>query len=50
MSVVMAFLLVVLERKNVVLAVAVALAIGLGSFYLFDTVLRVPLPRGPGGW
>lgn len=50
MSVVMAFLLVVLERKNVVVAVAVALTIGLGSFYLFDTVLRVPLPRGPGGW
>ena len=39
----------VLERKNSVLSLVVALGIALGSFYLFDTVLRVPLPRGPFG-
>jgi putative tricarboxylic transport membrane protein len=50
MSVVMAFLLVILERKNIALSLAVALGIALGSFYLFDTVLRVPLPRGPLGF
>jgi putative tricarboxylic transport membrane protein len=49
MSVVIAFLLIVLERKNVALALVVALTIALGSFYLFDTVLRVPLPRGLAG-
>ena len=50
MAVVMTFLLLVLERKNVVLSLGVALGIALGSFYLFDTVLRVPLPRGPVGF
>jgi putative tricarboxylic transport membrane protein len=50
MSLAMAFLLVVLERKRLVSSVAVALAVGLGSFYLFDTVLRVPLPRGALGF
>jgi len=49
MSLAMAFLLLVLERKPVVSSIAVALAVGVGSFYLFDTVLRVPLPRGPLG-
>jgi putative tricarboxylic transport membrane protein len=49
MSMAMAFLLLVLERKPLVSSIAVALAVGVGSFYLFDTVLRVPLPRGPLG-
>ena len=30
-------------------AVTFALALAAGSFYLFDTLLRVPLPRGPFG-
>ena len=49
-AVVMLFLLGVLERKGdrhspLVITVVVAW----GSFLLFDTVLRVPLPRGPFG-
>ena len=42
-------LLRLVERKSTGMAVAVALGLGLGSFYLFDTLLRVPLPRGPFG-
>jgi hypothetical protein len=41
------FFLFVLERRNPVAAVAVALALACGSFYLFSDLLRVPLPRGP---
>ncbi|MBI2205008.1 MAG: tripartite tricarboxylate transporter TctB family protein [Candidatus Rokubacteria bacterium] len=40
-------LLGVLERKHVVFALGFALALAFGTFYLFDTLLRVPLPRGP---
>jgi putative tricarboxylic transport membrane protein len=50
MSIAMAFLLRLVERKPTLVAAAVALAVGFGSFYLFDTVLRVPLPRGPLGF
>ena len=42
-------LLALLERKRVLFAAAFALALALGTFYLFDTLLRVPLPRGPFG-
>jgi putative tricarboxylic transport membrane protein len=48
-AVVVAFLLLVVERKGVVLSVALTLAMAWGSFFLFDTLLRVPLPRGPFG-
>ena len=41
------FFLAVLERRNPVAAVIVALALSFGSFYLFSDLLRVPLPRGP---
>jgi putative tricarboxylic transport membrane protein len=37
------------ERRGWALTAAVALGLALGSFYLFDTLLRVPLPRGPLG-
>jgi Tripartite tricarboxylate transporter TctB family len=37
------------ERKGVVITLAFALALAFGSFLLFDTLLRVPLPRGPLG-
>lgn len=37
------------ERKGWVLSVTFALALAFGSFYLFHTLLRVPLPRGPFG-
>lgn len=49
MACVLAFLLLVLERKGVVLTALVTVAIAWGSFFLFDTFLRVPLPRGPFG-
>lgn len=39
----------VLERRGVLTAVAFAAALALGSFWLFESVLRVPLPRGPFG-
>jgi len=45
----LAFLVAVVERKGVVLAVVFAVALAAGSFYLFDTLLRVQLPRGPFG-
>ena len=35
------------EKRSWVLAAVFALAIAFGSFYLFHTILRVPLPRGP---
>lgn len=48
-SLILGFLFGVVERKNAVLTVVLALALALGSFALFDTFLRVPLPRGPYG-
>jgi hypothetical protein len=49
MAIVLAFLLLALERRGLVLGLALSLAMAWGSFYLFDTLLRVPLPRGPFG-
>src|SRR6266542_2931300 len=48
-AVVLFFLLFVLERRGVVAAIVLTVTIAWGSFYLFDTLLRVPLPRGPFG-
>lgn len=45
----LAFLLGMVERKGVLVAVAFSLGLALATFYLFDTLLRVPLPRGPFG-
>lgn len=42
------FILWVVERKRPVVVVATALGLSLGTFYLFSTLLRVPLPVGPG--
>src|ERR1700675_897153 len=47
MAALLAFLLLVLERKGVILSAIFSLAVAWGSFFLFDTLLRVPLPRGP---
>jgi hypothetical protein len=47
MAVVVGLLLLGLERRGWALGLTVAMA--WGSFYLFDTLLRVPLPRGPFG-
>jgi putative tricarboxylic transport membrane protein len=43
------FLVRIVERKSLVASAAFALALSFGSYYLFDTLLRVPLPRGPFG-
>jgi hypothetical protein len=48
-ALVLAFLLGVVERKGLVFVVTFSLALSLASFLLFDTLLRVPLPRGPFG-
>jgi hypothetical protein len=42
-------LLGVLERKPLVVTVLVAAGLSAGTYFLFDTLLRVPLPRGPLG-
>ena len=48
--VVLGFLVGIVERKGILLTAALALGLPLGSFYVFNTLLRVPLPRGPGGF
>jgi hypothetical protein len=49
MAVVLAFLLGVVERKHPVLTIVLTVLIAAGTFFLFNTVLNVPLPRGPMG-
>jgi hypothetical protein len=44
------FLLAIIERRNVVVAALIAAAMALGSFYLINNVLRVPLPLGAWGF
>lgn len=44
------FFIGVLERKSPFAVVAVSIGFSLLSFYLLGDLLRVPLPRGPGGW
>jgi putative tricarboxylic transport membrane protein len=43
------FLLGVVERKRPATALIFAAVFAAGTFFLFDTLLRVPLPRGPFG-
>jgi hypothetical protein len=43
------FLLGVVERKRPVAALVFAAAFAAGTYLLFDTLLRVQLPRGPFG-
>jgi predicted Kef-type K+ transport protein len=43
-------LLGVVERRGLLVTLACALGLAFGSYYLFDTLLRVPLPRGPYGF
>jgi putative tricarboxylic transport membrane protein len=43
------FLVRLVERKRLLGAAVFAFALSFGSYYLFDTLLRVPLPRGPFG-
>jgi len=50
MACVLVFLLLVLERRGVVVTAILTVGIVGVSFFLFDTLLRVPLPRGPFGF
>jgi putative tricarboxylic transport membrane protein len=43
------FLLGVVERKRPLAALVFAAVLAAGTFFLFDRLLRVPLPRGPFG-
>ena len=43
-------LLWVVERKRLTVTIAMALGLSLGTFYVFSTLLQVPLPLGPGGF
>jgi hypothetical protein len=47
---VMGFLLKILEKRGWTLSIALSLALAFGSFFLFHTILRVPLPEGPLGF
>jgi hypothetical protein len=47
--IVLVFLLGVIERKRAVPTLVLAVAFAGGSLFLFDTLLRVQLPRGPFG-
>ena len=46
MAVVVIFLLRIVERKGWALGLALTVVMAWGSFLVFDTLLRVPLPRG----
>jgi hypothetical protein len=48
MIIILGFLFGVMERIRLWQALTLALSLALGSFWLFDSLLRVPLPRG--GW
>ena len=49
MAIVLAVLFLALERLRVVTGLVLTVGMAWGSFYLFDTLLKVPLPRGPFG-
>jgi hypothetical protein len=49
MALACAFLLAVVERKGLVSTILFAAGMAAGTYFLFDTLLRVQLPRGPFG-
>jgi hypothetical protein len=49
MTLLLLFLIGVVERRRPLLALTVSVGLAVLTFYVFDTLLRVPLPRGPGG-
>ena len=46
MVIVLGFLFGVVERMKIWLVLTLVISFSLGSFWLFDSLLRVPLPRG----
>ena len=49
MAVMLFSMLWLVERKRVLFAAAFGAGLSAVTYYLFDTILRVPLPRGPLG-
>src|SRR5262245_44967170 len=49
MAVLLGVLFFALERLKLLASLALTVGMAWGSFYLFDTLLKVPLPRGPFG-
>ena len=49
-AIVLAVLLRGLERQGWIASVALTVGMAWGSFYVFSTLLRIPLPRGPLGF
>jgi hypothetical protein len=49
MALACAFLLAVVERKGPVATILFSSGMSVSTYYLFDTLLRVQLPRGPWG-
>lgn len=49
MTLLLLFLIGVVERRHPVFAVLFAVGLAVVTFLVFDTWLRVPLPRGPWG-
>ena len=47
---VLSFLVKVVEKRGWVFSLAFAFTLAFGSFFLFYTLLRVPLPEGPLGF
>ena len=50
MLLVIGFLVKFVERRGWVLSLTFAFSLAFGSFFLFYTLLRVPLPQGPWGF
>ena len=50
MLLVIGFLVKFVERRGWVLSLTFAFSLAFGSFFLFYTLLRVPLPQGPFGF
>jgi hypothetical protein len=50
MLLMLAFLVKLVEKRGWILSLTFAIGLAFGSFFLFYTVLRVPLPQGPFGF
>jgi putative tricarboxylic transport membrane protein len=47
---VLGFLVKIVEKRGLTLSLVFAFTLSFGSFFLFYTILRVPLPEGPLGF